>query len=97
MADYINNYKNYLIRQGAEFIIDARAISYEELTKTGCTGSGSTCPTYIANGQLFWLGSLYSENNVYYVEAGVYARYINRNDYKSKKGIRHFQINYGNS
>ena len=57
LYSYIENYKKYLIELGATFITDARPMSYEEMTKTGCAGSGSKCPDYIANGQLFCVSS----------------------------------------
>ena len=64
---YIDNYKNYLINQGATFILDAKPMSYAEAYDAGCTGSSGSCPAYISN-QNYWLGSAgTSENQMWHI------------------------------
>ena len=66
LKTYVNSYKDYLTNDlGANDIIDARLISYEEIVGTGCEVDVlNTCPTYISN-QNYWLGSANNRNWVW--------------------------------
>ena len=68
IATYINKYRTYLNRQGAEFATDVRLLSYADVRNTGCqdASSANSCPTYVAN-QSYWLGSYENSNSLYYI------------------------------
>ena len=72
---YFNNYKTYLNTQGAEFITDVRALSYEEATSLGCiqynaSGYENSCSTYITGD--YWLGTANDGRLMYSISSGGY-------------------------
>ncbi len=70
LKTYINNYKDYLYLQGAEFVTDVRLMSYEDAKVAGCRtysqgNSNNSCPQFFGN-RTFWFGSSDNDGNVYY-------------------------------
>ena len=65
----VQNYKNYLKNTLGKTSVDARLITYEELTSLGCSGDDFSCksaPSWIYNTSLYWTASA---NNAYTVWA----------------------------
>ena len=89
LAGYINAYRTYLNRQGAEFVTDARLMTYAEALATGCTTS--SCPSYIAN-QTYWLGTRSGSGTVKKVSYYIYnygkKRELGSDDYTATTGVR---------
>ena len=90
MKDYINAYKNYLISQGAEFVTDARLLSYEESRYLGCKtwsedNYKGSCLSFAYN-QGYWLGS--ADDWIYFIESGNNGGYLYMNPNSSTHGIR---------
>ena len=71
---YINAYKDYLNRQGAEFVTDALLMSYDDAAGMGCktwgyNDSNGSCPSFAyGTSQSYWIGSTDSSDQPYYIE-----------------------------
>ena len=89
LVNYVNEYKTYLNRQGAEFVTDVRLLSYADAIETGCDyGQQRSCPDWASN-QSYWLGSYRDYNNVYYIKADTNVKYIYYLHYSnSTSGVR---------
>ena len=66
LKDIINNYRSHIENDIGVYVYDARLMSYEEATAIGCSSLEYGCPEYASN-QIYWLGSAYNNNSVWYV------------------------------
>ena len=83
---YFESYKSYLVGLGVTDIIDVRMMSYAEAVGVGCSESSSSCPTYLSN-QYYWIGSLYSEYNVWLINSDRHC-FDNGRFYGNDAGVR---------
>lgn len=88
---YINAYKDYLNRQGAEFVTDATLMSYDDAVGMGCktwgySNSNGSCASFAyGTGQAYWIGSTDSSNQPYYIEN---SGHFYRTTYNSTERVR---------
>ena len=67
----VQNYKTYLKNELGKTSVDARLITYEELTSLGCNESERTCtsaPSWVYATK-YWTASVYGRNNVWRVRS----------------------------
>ena len=57
LTSYVNNYASYLRTSFNLNVVDARLMSYHEVSLLGCADKDSTCPRYMCS-QSYWLGNM---------------------------------------
>ena len=87
----VQNYKTYLKNTLGKTSIDARLITYEELTSLGCNENKKTCqsaPSFVYS-TYYWTASANGWSNVWYVhsDGGFNGRILDISDYN---GLRPF-------
>ena len=68
LYNYVENYKTYLSTLGVT-PIEARLITYEELTDLRCSGTICTSAPSWVYATTYWSGSAYSSSSVWYVDS----------------------------
>ena len=71
LYSYVENYKTYLSTLGVT-PIEARLITYEELTDLRCSGTKCTSAPSWVYATTYWSGSAYSSSSVWYVNSNGY-------------------------
>ena len=67
----LQNYKNYLKNTLGKTSVDARLITYEELTGLGCVSDAKGCkstPSWVYN-TYYWTASAYNNSNVWFLDS----------------------------
>ena len=86
LYSYVENYKTYLSTLGVT-PIEARLITYEELTDLRCSGTKCTSAPSWVYATTYWSGSAYSTNYVWYVNSSGDFGYFNY-DFGYNFGVR---------